>query len=40
LKPKKKFAKKLATAKKALVEQVVTIDGETTTKVSKLKIVQ
>ena len=40
LKPKKKFAKKLATAKKMLVEQTVTIDGETTTKVSKLKIVQ
>jgi YVTN family beta-propeller protein len=40
LKPKKKFAKKLATAKKALVEQTVTAGGETTTKVSKLKIVQ
>ena len=40
LKPKKKFAKKLAKAKKALVQQVVTIDGEGQTKVSKLKIVQ
>ena len=40
LKPTKKFAKKLATAKKVLVQQVVTIDGETTTKVGKLKIVQ
>ena len=40
LKPKKKFAKKLATAKKVLVQQTVTADGETTTKVSKLKIVE
>jgi YVTN family beta-propeller protein len=40
LKPKKKFAKKLATAKKALVEQTVTTGGETTTKVVKLKIVE
>ena len=40
LKPTKKFAKKLATAKKVLVQQVVTIDGETTTKVGKLKIVK
>jgi PKD domain len=40
LKPKKKFAKKLAKAKKALVEQTVTAGGETTTKVGKLKIVQ
>jgi DNA-binding beta-propeller fold protein YncE len=40
LKPTKKFAKKLSTAKKALVQQVVTIDGETTTKVGKLKIVE
>jgi YVTN family beta-propeller protein len=40
LKPKKKFAKKLATAKKALVEQTVTTGGETTTKVGKLKIVE
>lgn len=40
LKPKKKFAKKLAKAKKTLVEQTVTKDGKTTTKVSKLKIVE
>jgi YVTN family beta-propeller protein len=40
LKPTKKFAKKLATAKKALVEQTVTQNGETTTKVGKLKIVE
>jgi hypothetical protein len=40
LKPKKKFAKKLAGAKKALVQQVVTVGGEQTTKVTKLKIVQ
>ncbi len=40
LKPKKKFAKKLASAKKALVQQVVTIGGRQTTTVAKLKIVQ
>ncbi len=40
LRPKKKFAKKLAKAKRALVQQVVTIDGEQTSKLSKLKIVQ
>ena len=40
LKPKKAFAKKLATARKALVQEIVTIDGTTTTKLKKLKIVQ
>ncbi len=40
LKPKKKFAKKLAGAKKALVQQIMTIAGRQTTKVSKLKIVR
>ncbi len=40
LKPTKKYAKKLATAKKVLVQQSVTIAGETTTKVGKLKIVR
>jgi YVTN family beta-propeller protein len=40
LKPTKKFAKKLATAKKTLVQQTVTAGGETTTKVGKLKIVE
>jgi YVTN family beta-propeller protein len=40
LKPKKKFAKKLAKAKKILVQQIATIDGEQTTKVAKLKVVQ
>jgi YVTN family beta-propeller protein len=40
LKPKSKFAQKLATAAKALVEQTVTKNGKTTTKVSKLKIVE
>jgi YVTN family beta-propeller protein len=40
LKPKKKFAKKLAKAKKILVQKVVTIAGEQTTTVTKLKVVQ
>jgi hypothetical protein len=40
LKPKKKFARKLAGAKRILVRQVATIDGERTTKVVKLKVVQ
>jgi YVTN family beta-propeller protein len=40
LKPKKNFASKLATAKKILVQKTVTSGGKTTTKVSKLKIVQ
>jgi YVTN family beta-propeller protein len=40
LKPKQKFAARLATAKKALVQQTKTIDGKTTIRVGKLKIVQ
>ena len=40
LKPTKKYAAKLAGAKKTLVQQVVTISGKSTTKVGKLKIVQ
>jgi YVTN family beta-propeller protein len=40
LKPKKKFAKKLAKAKKVLVQEIATIAGESQTKVLKLKIVQ
>lgn len=40
LKPKKAFAKKLARAKRVLVQEVVTAGGETTTKLKKLKIVR
>jgi hypothetical protein len=40
LKPKKKFAKKLAKAKKVLVQEIATIAGDSQTKVLKLKIVQ
>jgi hypothetical protein len=40
LRPKKKFARTLAVAGKALVQRVITIDGERTTKVSKLRVVQ
>ena len=40
LKPTSKYAAKLASASKALVQQVVTIAGEPTTKVGTLKIVQ
>jgi YVTN family beta-propeller protein len=40
LKPKKKFAKKLAKAKKVLVQEVATIGGEAQIKVRKLKVVQ
>ncbi|HEX5608612.1 MAG TPA: PKD domain-containing protein [Solirubrobacterales bacterium] len=39
LKPRKAFAKKLAKAKKILVEETRTIDGEKTTRIRKLPVV-
>jgi YVTN family beta-propeller protein len=40
LKPGKRFAKRLAVARRILVRQVATIDGEQTTTVSKLRVVR
>jgi YVTN family beta-propeller protein len=40
LKPKKRFARRLAVARRILVRQVATIDGERTTKVSRLRVVR
>ena len=40
LKPRKAFAKKLAKANKVLVQQIVKVDGKTTTKLKRLKVVR